>query len=392
MQAKKYIFKLVQGIGILTIIIGIIMFPSQSIKAAKTGISIWANTLVPSLFPFIIGANMIISLKVIDLIGVLIQPISKLIFNVSGKGSLIFAISMVSGYPIGSKLSSKLRINNEISLGEAQRLSSFCSTAGPLFIMGAVGVGMYSSSYLGYIIAIAHYLGAFTIGILVRNFNSDNIENQSAIHTGSFAENIHSVLLDSISNEKKFSLTLSDAIKDSINTILIIGGFVLVFSVLLMILKCIGVIKLITNTIFALLMPFSISKELINAFISGLFEMTIGCNNISLCSCDITTKISLSTFLISFSGISILAQSCNFLSESDINIDFFIICKLLHGIISSFYAYALCNILKTNLQNTVLTSNFYNISLNQDFYYHFYFLGKLLFLICMIFYLIQRKK
>ena len=73
------------------------------------------------------------------------------------------AISTVSGYPIGAKLASELRNNNEISRYEAQRLVSFCSTSGPLFMVGAVAIGMFNNPTIGYIMLICHYLGSLTL-------------------------------------------------------------------------------------------------------------------------------------------------------------------------------------------------------------------------------------
>ena len=105
---------------ICTLILGIVSFPNESILAA-----IWVNVLIPSLLPFIIGANLVVDLKVVDIIGYIINPITKLIFNVSGKSALVFVISTISGYPVGAKLASELRNNNQISQFECQRLVSF---------------------------------------------------------------------------------------------------------------------------------------------------------------------------------------------------------------------------------------------------------------------------
>ena len=130
-KTTKYFFpKLI----VLLLILGVVIFPKESIIAAKGGIDIWVNILIPSLLPFIIGANLIVSLKVVDILGAIINPITQFIFNVSGKSALVFAISAVSGYPVGARLASDLRLKNDISKYEGQRLISFCSTSGPLFI------------------------------------------------------------------------------------------------------------------------------------------------------------------------------------------------------------------------------------------------------------------
>ena len=87
---------------VITLILGIVSFPNESILAAKKGLSIWVNVLIPSLLPFIIGANLVVDLKVVDIIGYIINPFTKFIFNVSGKSALVFVISTVSGYPVGA--------------------------------------------------------------------------------------------------------------------------------------------------------------------------------------------------------------------------------------------------------------------------------------------------
>ena len=76
--------------------------------------------------------------KIVYIISLIINTITQFIFNVSGKSALVFAISAVSGYPVGARLASDLRLNQDISQYEGQRLVSFCSTSGPLFIIGAV--------------------------------------------------------------------------------------------------------------------------------------------------------------------------------------------------------------------------------------------------------------
>ena len=148
---------------VLFLVVGIIIFPQESIKSAKEGLNIWVNVLIPSLLPFIIGANLIVELKIVDLIGVIINPITKFVFNVSGKSALVFVISTVSGYPVGAKLAYDLRDKGQISSSEAQRLVSFCSTSGPLFIIGAVAVGMFNNPSLGYLMILCHYLGSISV-------------------------------------------------------------------------------------------------------------------------------------------------------------------------------------------------------------------------------------
>ncbi|MEI3517742.1 MAG: hypothetical protein V8R50_10820 [Clostridia bacterium] len=81
-------------------------------------------------------------------------------------GYIPVLMSVLSGYPMGAKIVGDLRRSSEISVGEAKRLMSFCSTSGPAFLIGAVGTGMLGSGFLGGIIAAAHYLGAAVNGMV----------------------------------------------------------------------------------------------------------------------------------------------------------------------------------------------------------------------------------
>ena len=141
-KLTKYFFpKLI----VIILIIGIVVFLTILFLAAKNGINIWVNILIPSLLPFIIGANLIVSIKVVDIIGALINPITQFIFNeISCKNA--FSLCHICYFWLSrwSQLASDLRLNKDISTFEGQRLvfSFSFSTSGPLFIIGAVAVGM----------------------------------------------------------------------------------------------------------------------------------------------------------------------------------------------------------------------------------------------------------
>lgn len=347
---------------VLFLILGIILFPNDSLNAAKEGLNIWTTVLIPSLLPFIIGANLIVDLKIVDIIGFIINPITKFIFNVSGKGALVFVISTVSGYPVGSKLASELRINKEISKSEAQRLVSFCSTSGPLFIIGSVATGMFQNSSLGYLMILCHYLGSISVGLLFRNYGKEILSKSNT----SIKSNIKSIITYKNSENKGFFVLFGDAVHNGVNTLLMVGGFVIVFSVIFKVLSLFNIITFISNLLYLPLSLLGVTKELCHAFISGLFEMTIGCNNIaSVSNASEAIKVSLCSFLIGFSGLSILAQCCNFLAKTDINTNIYIFSKFLHGVIASIFTFFLYPIMESSSSISTFSNiydNFYNNS------------------------------
>ena len=343
MKKNQIILFFLPVIVVLFLIVGIIIFPQEAIKSAKEGLNIWVNVLIPSLLPFIIGANLIVDLKIVDLIGMIINPITKFIFNVSGRSALVFVISTVSGYPVGAKLAYDLRINGQISRSEAQRLVSFCSTSGPLFIIGAVAVGMFKNASLGYLMILCHYLGSITVGIIFRNYGKETLP--SSKHN--IRTNFNNIINTRYSSNTGFFVLFGNAVVNGVNTLLAVGGFVIVFSVVFKILSLFNIISILASILYLPLSLFGVTKDLCYAFISGLFETTIGCNNISkVSSASMIIKVTFSSFLIGFSGLSILAQCCNFLAKTDINTNLYILSKFLHGLFASiftFLLYPICN-------------------------------------------------
>lgn len=390
MKKATIIKSFLPGILILFIVFGIISFPGEAVNSARVGMNIWLNTLVPSLLPFLIFANILISLKLIDLFGLFLEPITRFLFNVPGKGSLVFAMSITSGYPIGSKLTAQLREKKEVTKYEAQRLASFCSTSGPLFLMGAVGIGMFKNPHIGYFIALTHYLSALTVGIIFRNYGKKLENNYNLNKKTNIIDEIKNIIILKNKENKNFYTILGDAVKDGINTILMVGGFVIIFAVIFKILKVVKFIDIITNFLFILLNNFNISKEIIYSSISGLFEITIGCNNVSLCQdTSLILKISLCSFIISFSGISILAQSCNFLNKTDINISIYIISKFIHAVIAFIYSYLLYPIFQKNIDITAFHNNISYLNYINGIFPKILYYNNIILMSCIIIYIMS---
>lgn len=372
---------------VLFLIIGIICYPSESLESAKNGLNIWTSVLIPSLLPFVIGANLIVELKVVDILGFLINPITRLIFNVSGKSALVFVISTVSGYPVGAKLASELRSNHQISMSEAQRLVSFCSTSGPLFIIGAVGTGMFNNPSLGYLMIICHYLASISIGLLFRKYGGEYLpKSKDNIQTS-----IRNIINERYSSNTGFFVIFGNAVFNGINTLLMIGGFVIVFSVVFKVLSVFNIISLFASIIHIPLSILGVDKDLCFAFISGLFEMTIGCNNIaSLTSSPEIVRTALASFLIGFSGLSILAQCCTFISKTDINTNLYIISKLLHGTLAAIFTfifYPLSNSVALVSSFSGIYDIIYNNIIWLSYINNFKIILPLFFIIYLVFYL-----
>lgn len=341
----NFLKKAVLSTVIIIFTLAVVLYPKESYNAAAGGLNIWFNIVCPSLLPFFIGSELLINLGVVSFIGILLEPVMRPVFNVPGCGSFPFVMSITSGYPVGSKIVAQLYKNKLCTRTEAQRLVSFCSTSGPLFMVGAVAIGMLGVEESASVIAVSHYLGALTVGILFRFYKYDE---KTVIYTDSgIIKKAFKKLKDSFNSEKRpVGLLLSVSVKNSVNTLLVIGGFIVLFSVIIRLVILSGFIDIISRVLYPLFTPMGVNSELISPTMSGLFEITIGSKLIASSGALLNQKILAICAIISWSGFSIHAQVASMISSTDIKMGTYMFSKMLHSIFSCLYAYVIISIIE----------------------------------------------
>ncbi|OON61605.1 sporulation integral membrane protein YlbJ, partial [Klebsiella pneumoniae] len=221
-------------ISTLFLTFSLVLHPQAALQASIRGLNIWWEVVFPSLLPFFIIAELLISIGVVKFIGVILEPLMRPLFRVPGIGGFVWAMGMASGFPAGAKLSARLRKSNQLTQIEAERLVSFTNSSNPLFIFGAVSIGFFNNPKLGIVLAAAHYVSNFAVGLLMRFYGNNNssTHDKHATKKRPF-QNPFSILHETRMQEKRpIGKLLGDAIVSSIQTLLMIGGFIILFSVL----------------------------------------------------------------------------------------------------------------------------------------------------------------
>lgn len=315
----------------------LVIFSKENLSAAKSGLLLWANNVIPSLFPFFIATELLSYTNVVFKIGKLLNPIMKPIFNVPGQGAYALIMGIISGYPIGAKIVTNFRENGICSKEECERLLAFTNNSGPLFIIGTVGISLFYNSTIGILLFVTHLLACLTVGILFRFWKYN--KNSASINKAYCSTNNKEVSFSSLGE------VLSKSISSATSTILMIGGFVVLFSVVLSILENSGLLSMTSSILKPIFNLFGINNsQFYSGFMSGLIELTNGVKQISVIPCkEISINIILSSFLLGFGGISILLQVFSIISKTDISIKPYIIGKILHGIFAATYTYIFIN-------------------------------------------------
>lgn len=330
-----YIFRLKQLLlpaFLIAFTFCLVIFSRTNLSAAKNGLVLWANSVVPSLFPFFVATELLSHTNFTFYLGKLLNKFMKPLFNIRGEGSFAFIMGIISGYPVGAKIAANFREKNICSKEECERLLSFTNNSGPLFIIGTVGITMFGNSTIGFLLLITHILASITVGIIFRfwKHNSKNKYDNTNYNLNSNKDIKLSELGGIIGN----------SISSSINTILLIGGFVVLFSVIISILQTSHLLNVFSSFTNPLLNILNIPYDFSAGIISGFFELTNGLNIV----CNIPQKklsinIIIASFLLGLGGLSVLLQVWSTISKTDLSIKPYILGKLLHACLSAFYTF-----------------------------------------------------
>lgn len=334
---------------ILAIVFSIFLFPDVTVEAAELGISLWLKAVLPSLFPFIVLMNMLVELDFFMLVGRYLEPFMKKIFNLPGCGGFIWISSITSGYPIGAKIIADLLREEKITESEGQHMLHFCNNSGPLFILGTVAVSMLGIPQLGYLLLLTHLASSLMVGFLYRF----KIPHDTTIKKIRMDRSLRRRKVPTIDIGK----VLSNSVIQGMELMLLIGGFVILFSVLIQLLKNYGIIAYLLNGLQILWRYFPIQSQHIEGLIYGSIEVTNGISLIANMGDNLRIQVPIISFLIAWSGLSIHAQTASVIKGVPLKFYPYIKAKALQGVIAGGMSYFLLPIWVPNETRAVFKYN-----------------------------------
>ena len=181
---RRRIYDTIICLALLSVVTALVLYPEEAVQAGGDGVSLCLNTIIPSLFPFFVISSLVVELGIAARLGRLIEPLMTKVFNVNGACSAAFVLGFIGGYPVGAKTAISLYEKGQCSKSEAERLLSFCNNSGPAFILGVVGAGVFSNSFAGLLLYLAHSVASVIIGILFRNWGRDDLQSMNLKEAG----------------------------------------------------------------------------------------------------------------------------------------------------------------------------------------------------------------
>lgn len=122
---KKYFFTILLSLFTLSLI----LFSDTNLLAAKQGLSLWTNNVIPCLFPFFVATELLCKSNLSFILGKFLNKFMRPLFSVPGESVIALILGTISGYPVGAKVVCNLKKEKIISKIEAERLIAYTNNS-----------------------------------------------------------------------------------------------------------------------------------------------------------------------------------------------------------------------------------------------------------------------
>ena len=274
----------------------LLIFPTLSIEGACNGLRLWSQVVLPTLAPFIICTQMVVALGGVELLILPFYPLAHALFGLSKSGTYVLLCGLLCGYPLGAKMCSDFLAHGQISRKEADFLLSICNHPSPMFLLGFV------RTQLNFIVSpvlllICIYLPILPVSVLSRKFY--RCRNSTSAPT-------------TAELKKTDKISIEDAIMSTCETMVIIGGYMMLFSILVMWIQQLTFLPL----------P-------VKAMLTGTAEITTGVNQ--LCTVLPSQKALLPVIAtVAFGGLSGIFQTRSVIKKAGLSIRHYTLWKIIH--------------------------------------------------------------
>ena len=277
-----------------------------AVTSMKEGLWLCAETVVPSLFPFMVLSELILSGNLLQrLLKKLTAPLQR-IFHVSSAGCIALLLGLLCGFPVGARCAVNAYDKGLISKEETQHVLCFSGVPSSAFLINAVGLSLFHSRKIGVLLWGSVLLSALLVGAL---FAWQTKKKEDLPH----CEN--PLLTESASGGAQL---FTNAISSATRGILLVCAYVVFFSTL-------------AGALNAILQGFCI-PPLLQSLIFGGLELSVGVHQATRLF-DRSVALPLCAFFAGWSGLSVHCQVMSVCEGRSFAFRKYFLAKLLQGML-----------------------------------------------------------
>lgn len=290
-------------------------------EAVSAGLSLCVRVMIPSLFPFFVLSNLFVRRGYQQYAAAALRPLMGPLFGLPAEASGALVLGVVGGYPIGAATAFQLCDRGQLRETDTARLLAFCNNAGPGFIFGVAGLGLFGSAETGLLLYLTHLAAALLVGAALHLWKD----------TPGMA--IPVTVWQDGETEEPFALSFVGAIRDAASAMLNVCAFLVFFSVILAFLRTTPVWDIparILETVFGL------GEDAARAAPDGFLELGHGVAALTGAACPRGAALSITAFMLGWGGLCVHCQAVSLCGERGIDMGPYFKGKFAQGILAAF--------------------------------------------------------
>lgn len=294
----------------VVLLVLLLKFPVWSVQGAAGGLLLWFNVVLPTLSPFIICTQAIVALDGVKLLMLPFYPVLHRLFGLSVSGAYVLFCGMLCGYPLGARLCADFKERGAITGEEADYLFAICNHPSPMFLLGYVK-GQIPFSVSPVILFTCLYLPILPLSLLAKKIYHPYVNSADTDADGSERE-----AKGHPTAAEPQPPSLEDIIHSTCETMVLIGGYIMLFSILAAWLEHLVILPL----------PLRI-------LLTGAAEITTGVNQIcaGLPGSQVLPAV---IAAVAFGGFSGVFQTKSVTKNAGLSIRHYILWKAAHACLS----------------------------------------------------------
>jgi len=294
--------KLFQALALLAAFVLLIALPQAAADGVRSALTLCGRVILPSLFPFFVCSNLFLLLGYSARLSARFGGAAAKLLRLPPAAGSAFLLGLLGGYPAGAQAAGTLYAQGELSGANAERALAVCNQAGPSFIFGALGGAVFKSAAAGAFLYAVQIVSA----VLVCRLTA---KKQYA----------PAKAVAKLPQPESFAAAFSESVRRAGMSAIQICMFITVFSVL--------------SCYFLLAAGRFLPPEAL-PLVLGSLELSAGCAALADCALALQWKLCIASALLSFGGVSVLAQSRAAVQEHGLTGRLLLPCKALQAVLS----------------------------------------------------------
>ncbi|MBO3284259.1 nucleoside recognition domain-containing protein [Paenibacillus sp. FSL M8-0228] len=238
------------GLGAILLVLAVVASPEKVFQASTQGLKLWWSIIFPAMLPFLMLSEMLIAFGLVHGLGVLLEPFMRFWFRLPGRSGWVLALGLTAGFPAAAEAVRQWSQQEDMTALQLRRLTAIAHFCNPITILLVIGTGLLHNAAVGVMLLAVHWIsgllaGWITARLPVSSKELQKRETPAALRRTSVSRTSPSLIRSAWEatrsarerDGRSFGKLLGETVSHAVQTLMVTGGFIIFFSVLIRLLS-----------------------------------------------------------------------------------------------------------------------------------------------------------